>query len=151
VTHVWQRRLLIGLCWFLAVEFTVGAATKFYPGETFFGPPYSVKFVDWGYPSWFRFVVGAGELLAAALLVIPHRRFRFVGAATLVIILVGAVITHVANQDPLAESTSAPVHLAIAGALAWVSRPADWRGLWTPGRKGRPGSVHGRNVASVKP
>jgi uncharacterized membrane protein YphA (DoxX/SURF4 family) len=74
VTHVWQRRLLIGLCWFLAVEFTVGAATKFYPGETFFGPPYSVKFVDWGYPSWFRFVVGAGELLAAALLVIPLTR-----------------------------------------------------------------------------
>jgi hypothetical protein len=47
MTHVWQRRLLIGLCWFLAFEFTVGAATKFYPGETFFGPPYSVKFVDW--------------------------------------------------------------------------------------------------------
>jgi uncharacterized membrane protein YphA (DoxX/SURF4 family) len=107
--------------------------------------------VDWGYPFWFRFVVGAGELLAAALLVIPHRRFRFVGAATLVVILVGAVITHVANQDPLAESTSAPVHLAIAGAVAWASRPAVWRGLLTPGRKGRPGSVHGHNVVSVKP
>jgi uncharacterized membrane protein YphA (DoxX/SURF4 family) len=148
---LWKRRLLTGLCWLLAVEFTVGAATKFYPGETFFGPPYSVKFVDWGYPSWFRFVVGAGELLAAALLVIPQRRSRFMGAATLVVILAGAVITHIANQDPLAESASAPVHLAITGALAWASRPADWRELWTPRRNGRPGSVHGRNMASVKP
>jgi uncharacterized membrane protein YphA (DoxX/SURF4 family) len=60
------------------------------------GPPYSVKFVDWGRPFWLRFVVGAGELVAAVLLVIPQRRFRFMGAATLVVILTGAVITHIA-------------------------------------------------------
>jgi uncharacterized membrane protein YphA (DoxX/SURF4 family) len=149
MTHRWQRRLLTGLCWFLALEFAVGAATKFYPGETFFGPPYSVKFVDWGYPSWFRFVVGAGELLAAVLLVIPRRRFRFMGAATLVVILVGATITHIANQDPLAERISAPVHLAITAALAWASRPADWSELWTP-RKRRPQGVGGRNMVGVK-
>jgi uncharacterized membrane protein YphA (DoxX/SURF4 family) len=150
MTHRWRPRLLTGLYWFLALEFAVGAATKFYPGATFFGPPYSVKFVDWGYPSWFRFIVGAGELLAAVLLVIPERRFRFMGAATLVVILVGAVITHIANQDPLAESISAPVHLAITAALAWTSRPANWRELWTQ-RNGRPQSVHGPNVVSVKP
>ena len=150
MTRSWRRRLLTGLCWFVAFEFAVGAATKFYPGETFFGPPYSVKFVDWGYPSWFRFVVGAGELLAAAFLVIPQRRFRFMGAATLVVILIGAVITHIANRDTLTESASAPVHLAIAGALAWVTRPADWSQLRTPWRKETPEGVHGRNVATVK-
>jgi uncharacterized membrane protein YphA (DoxX/SURF4 family) len=116
----WQRRLLAGLCLFLAVEFILGGAAKFYPGETFFGPSYAEKFVDWGYPAWFRFVVGSGELVAAALLAIPRTRFH--GAALLVVILTGAVITHIANQDPLSQSTSAPVHLVIVAIVAWVTR-----------------------------
>jgi uncharacterized membrane protein YphA (DoxX/SURF4 family) len=66
-------------------------------------------------------VVGAGELLSAALLVVP--RTRFVGAAILVVILTGAVITHIANQDPLSQSISAPVHLALVAVVAWVTRP----------------------------
>ena len=117
----WQRRLLLGLSLVLAVEFVLGGAAKFYPGDTFFGPSYAVKFVGWGYPAWFRFVVGAGELLSAALLVVP--RTRFVGAAILVVILTGAVITHIANQDPLSQSISAPVHLALVTVVAWVTRP----------------------------
>jgi uncharacterized membrane protein YphA (DoxX/SURF4 family) len=129
---VWKRWLFTSLCWLLALEFTLGAVTKFWPGPTFFGPAYSEKFVDWGYPGWFRFVVGAGELFAAVLLLMPRRRFRFIAAATLVVILVGAVITHIANQDPIGESTSAPVHLAIMIALAWATRPAHWRHLLSP-------------------
>jgi uncharacterized membrane protein YphA (DoxX/SURF4 family) len=121
LTRTWQRRLLLGLCLVLAVEFVLGGAAKFYPGETFFGPSYAVKFVDWGYPAWFRFVVGTGELLSAALLFVP--RTRFVGAGILVVILTGAVITHIANQDPLAQSISAPVHLALVAVVAWVTRP----------------------------
>jgi hypothetical protein len=41
----WQRRLLLGLSLVLAVEFILGGAAKFYPGDTFFGPSYAVKFV----------------------------------------------------------------------------------------------------------
>lgn len=113
----------------MALEFAVGGAAKFVPGETFFGPPYSEKFVDWGYPAWFRFVVGAGEIVGAALLVTPRR--RFLGASVLVVILVGAVLTHIVNQDPLSESVSAPVHLALAGVVAWASRPATLRSVMT--------------------
>jgi uncharacterized membrane protein YphA (DoxX/SURF4 family) len=121
LTRSWQRRLLLGLCLVLAVEFVAGGAAKFYPGETFFGPSYAVKFVDWGYPAWFRFVVGTGEIVSAALLFVP--RTRFVGAAILLVILTGAVITHIANQDPLSQSTSAPVHLALVAVVAWLTRP----------------------------
>ena len=77
----WQRRALTGLCWLLALSFIAGAVAKFAPGETFAGEPYSEQFADWGYPSWFRFVVGSGELVGAVLLLIPRR--RFLGAALL--------------------------------------------------------------------
>lgn len=72
IKNVWQRRLLLILCIILAIEFIPGGAFKFVSGETFFGPPYSVKFVNWGYPAWFRFVVGAGEIFGAVLLLLPR-------------------------------------------------------------------------------
>lgn len=138
LTHVWQRRLLIGLCWLLALEFTVGFLTKFYPGPTFFGPPYSEKFVDWGYPAWFGFVVGGWELLAAVMLVLPRR--RFLGAVVLVFILTGAVTTHIINHHSFTESVSAPVHLVLAGLVALACWPVDWREPLALGRR-EPGSV----------
>jgi uncharacterized membrane protein YphA (DoxX/SURF4 family) len=126
-TQVWPRRLMTGLYAFLALEFTLGAITKYLPGETFFGPPYAVKFVEWGYPSWMRFVVGGLELLGAVLLVIPSRRTRFLGATTLVFVLTGAVTTHIVNHDPWGESFAAPTHLVVTGILALANWPADWR------------------------
>lgn len=144
--HRWQQRLLIGLCCILALSFTVGAVTKFYPGETFFGPAYSEKFEDWGYPSWFRFVVGSGELLGAVLLLLP--RLRFLGATALVVILVGAVLTHIANQNPLGESVAAPVCLALVGGAAWASRPESWSELWGLRRGGEPRGDHSASQRS---
>jgi uncharacterized membrane protein YphA (DoxX/SURF4 family) len=120
------RRVLYGL---LAVEFAVGAIAKFLPGETFFGPPYAVKFVEWGYPSWMRFVVGALELASAILLLIPSRRTRFLGASTLVFVLTGAVTTHIVNHDRWSESVAAPTLLVVTGVLALANWPADWRHL----------------------
>ena len=132
MSAMWKRRLLSGFCWILSVEFLLGAFTKFQSGPGLFGEDYAVKFTDWGYPSWFRFLVGTGELFAAILLLVPRRAFRFIAAATLVVILTGAVITHIANQDPISEGISAPLHLAISAVLAWVFRPWRWRALLTP-------------------
>jgi hypothetical protein len=120
------------LWWLLALSFAAGAVTKFANAASFAGDPYAVKFADWGYPSWFRFVVGASELAGAFLLVIPRRRIRFIGCAALVVILVGAAITHIVNADPISESIMAPTMLAITGTLAWKLRPADWRALLRP-------------------
>ncbi|MGW7484573.1 DoxX family protein [Nonomuraea muscovyensis] len=118
-----------GLYWFWALQFALGAITKYWPGETFFGPPYSMQFIEWGYPSWMRFVIGGLEGFAAILLVIPSRRARFLGATTLAFVLTGAVTTHIINHDGLSESWAAPTHLLIAGALALANWPADWRDL----------------------
>ena len=111
-----HRRMLTALCWILAVEFAAGGVAKFVV------PSYDGRFVDWGYPGWFRFVVGAGEIAAAVLLVQPRR--RFLGAALLVVVLTGATLTHIVNQDPLTESLSAPIHLVLVSIVAWATRPA---------------------------
>ncbi|WP_116947922.1 DoxX family protein [Jiangella endophytica] len=122
---VGRRAFTVLLAW-MVFSFVMGALTKFYWGETWFGDAYSVKFVEWGYPSWFRFFVGAGELVAALMLLRPP--LRFAGASMLIVITFGAVVTHVANEDPLAHSISAPIHLVLALVVAWVARPRDWRG-----------------------
>ncbi len=135
--HGWRRRLPTGLSWFIALELFLFAPFKFYPRGILGYPSYPEKFVHWGYPAWFSFVVGGGELLAAVMLVIPRR--RFLGAVLLMFILTGAVATHIINHDSLADSVSAPVHLVLACVVALACWPADWREPLALGRRG-PGS-----------
>jgi uncharacterized membrane protein YphA (DoxX/SURF4 family) len=108
-------RPLTGLCWLLAISLIAGGVAKFAPSG-----PYAEKFSDWGYPSWFRFVVGSGEIVGAVLLLVPRR--RFLGAALLGVILVGAIVTHIVNQDPLSEAVMAPTCLALVSIVALASR-----------------------------
>jgi hypothetical protein len=140
------RKLATTVYWLVAAEFAMGAVTKFWPGTGPFGSDYDVKFTDWGYPGWFRFVVGAIELACAVMLVVADRRVRFVGATALVFVLTGAVTTHIVNHDPFGESVAAPVHLLITAAFALANWPADWRDLLPAGR--RPGAL-GARVRSV--
>ncbi|BCL12502.1 DoxX family protein [Micromonospora sagamiensis] len=137
-----SKRLMTGLYWFLALEFALGAVTKYWTGDTIFSSAYSTKFVEWGYPSRMRFVVGALEGVAAILLVIPRRRTRFLGAATLMFVLTGAVTTHIVNHDPAVESWAAPAHLVIMGILALANWPADWRDLLRPDTLPTPRTPH---------
>lgn len=120
-----RNRIVSILAWLLAISFFFGSLTKFAPGETFFGPSYAVKFVEWGYPSWVRFIVGAGELLGGILLIIP--RFRFLGGLLLTVILEGAIVTHIINADPFAESIAAPVTLVLVATVAVLSAPFGLR------------------------
>ncbi|MFI6166888.1 DoxX family protein [Nocardia sp. NPDC051052] len=127
-----KARLITGVYWFLGFEFFVGFVTKFWPGPTFFGPAYAEKFVDWGYHPNMRFVVGALELTAAVLLVIPRRESRFLGAALLVLVLTGAVTTHLVDDAPFWQGTSAPIHWVIMMIVALANWPADWRDVVPP-------------------
>lgn len=120
-SSVWGRRPYHALLGWMILSYTLGALTKFYWGATWFGAPYSVKFEEWGYPSWFRFVVGASELGAAALLV--RRPTRPIAAGLLLVIMLGAVATHLVNNDPFAHSVSAYLHLVLSAVIAWVSWP----------------------------
>ena len=149
------HRLATIAYWVVAAEFAMGAGAKFWSGIGPFGSDYAVKFADWGYPSWFRFVVGAIELVCAVALVLPDRRSRFVGAVGLVLVLDGAVTTHLVNHDPWGESVAAPVHLLIAAVFALANWPSDWRDLLPavrPGaRRGRSSSGAPARPASAHP
>ena len=55
------------------------------------------RFLEWGYPTKWMTVVGAIEVLAAVLLVIP--RFARHGAMILIVMMLGATFTHFAHGE----------------------------------------------------
>ena len=54
-------------------------------------------FQRWGYPGWFRVMVGAAELASFALLLIP--RLAAYGAALFAAVMLGAIYTHAAHRE----------------------------------------------------
>jgi uncharacterized membrane protein YphA (DoxX/SURF4 family) len=58
-------------------------------------PMVLTMFAAFGYPAWFMYVVGALEVIAAILIVVP--RTSRLGAAIIIGIMIGALITHLAH------------------------------------------------------
>jgi putative oxidoreductase len=79
-------------------------------------------FVTWGYPDWFRLVVGAIEVTSGLLLLVP--RLAFLGAIGIAVIMAGATYTHVIRVPE--EAGRAPFTLtllALALLVAYFRRP----------------------------
>jgi uncharacterized membrane protein YphA (DoxX/SURF4 family) len=79
-------------------------------------------FARWGYPGWFRLLVGAVETLSAVLLLIPS--LAYVGAAGIVTIMLGATYTHVIRVPE--EASRAPFTLSLlvlAAIVGYARRP----------------------------
>ena len=113
----------------LAAMFLLSGSGKLTNAQASGGLRFDEQFVAWGYPSWFRFVVGAAEIAGAIGLLVP--RLRFFAATGLVGVMLGAVATHLAN----AEAVAAPIPLVLAslvGTVAWMTRPT-----WVMARLGR--------------
>lgn len=55
------------------------------------------------------------------MLLLP--RHRFVGCLLLTVILEGAIVTHVVNDNPIGESAAAPVTLLLVAIVAFGSSP----------------------------
>jgi uncharacterized membrane protein YphA (DoxX/SURF4 family) len=125
--------LLTGVCWFLAAELLLFAPLKFYPRGIRSWPSYPVKFKAWGFPPWFSFVTGAGEIFAGVTLILPSR--RFLGAVVMIVILVGAMVTHQINHDRLSDSISAPIHFVLVVLVALSTWPTDWTQPLTVGER----------------
>ena len=118
----------------LALMFLLSGSGKLANAQAPNGGDWDGQFVAWGYPDWFRVVVGASEAAFAILLLAP--RTRFYGAAGLVGVMLGACLTHVANGEG-AIAAAIPLGLAVlAAAVAWMSQPA-----WVQSRLGRKGVV----------
>jgi putative oxidoreductase len=79
-------------------------------------------FVVWGYPDWFRLVVGTIETTSALCLLVP--RLAFYGAIGIMAIMAGATYTHVVRVP--AEAARAPLTLGlltVAAIVAIARRP----------------------------
>lgn len=78
-------------------------------------------FHRWGYPDWFRLVVGIAEITAMLLLLAP--RFAAYGASIFGLVMLGAIFTHATHN----ESTRLPFNLlllAISLVIIVARRPA---------------------------
>jgi len=72
-------------------------------------------FTLWGYPVWFRVLVGALEIGAALLLLWP--RAAAYGAAVIIVVMLGGMGTHVFVEHRPSRVTSELVHLVFASIV----------------------------------
>lgn len=89
-------------------------------------------FHRWGYPGWFRIVVGIAELTATALLLVP--RFASYGASLFAAVMLGAIGTHYTHN----ETGRLPFNLlllALSLVIAFTRRPVFLKKR-IPGRAG---------------
>lgn len=87
------------------------------------GAPDAVAgFAKYGYPDWFRLVVGITEVVAAALLLVP--RLAWIGASAIAVIMVGATYTHaVLGTGEGANAVVTLILLVIASFIAYARWP----------------------------
>ena len=106
----------------------LAAAFLFFGIGKLTGQPEVVEmFRAWGFPVWFVYVTGVLEVSGAVLVAIP--RTRFVGAVVLMLVLLGAIGSHVTKGDFSGMFPAAIVFLVLATLLAAASRPG---GLTVP-------------------
>ena len=77
-------------------------------------------FHRWGYPDWFRIVVGLAELTSMALLLVP--RFASYGASLFAGVMLGAIFTHYTHN----ETSRLPFNLlllALSLIIAFTRQP----------------------------
>ena len=61
------------------------------------GGGWATRFMEWGYPDGFVFVIGAVELIAGIGLLIPTT--AVIGAIIIIIVMTGAAVTHLINSE----------------------------------------------------
>src|SRR5712691_3793969 len=77
------------------------------------------KFSHWGYPRWSLPLIGLLEVSGAILLLIP--RFAIYGVGILIVVMLGAAYTHVANGEGLAVLRPL-VFLCFLILIGWLRR-----------------------------
>ena len=106
---VWVPTVLFG------VFFTLQGFSKF-PADS----PWPGMFERWGYPAHFHLVIGAVELLAGLVLLVP--RLAGWAALALTVVMLGAFGTHLAHGETTQSVFTLVITLALA-ALAWARLP----------------------------
>ena len=86
------------------------------------GPPsarWSDRFLHWGYPAGFQYVVGGVEIISGLALLVP--RSRKPASVTLALVMAGAVGTHLIHGE--LPRIVVPLILGILAFLLFLSTP----------------------------
>ena len=81
----------------------------------------SKGFADFGYPDWFRVLIGVLDIAGGLLLLLP--RFAWLGSATLAAIMAGAVVTHLKAEQYFPEPLPAAVFFVILALITFMRWP----------------------------
>jgi putative oxidoreductase len=73
-------------------------------------------FAHYGFPVWFRYLIGVMEGLGGALVLVP--RLAFYGAASIGIVMIGAAGTH-AFRGEFGNTPVNGLGILLAGLVAW--------------------------------
>jgi putative oxidoreductase len=121
-----RRIVLEVLLWIFAamliLVFVPAGWNKFDPSSG-----WARAFRFWGYPVWFRVLIGALEMVAALLLVWP--RTAAYGAAIIIIVMLGGMGTHVFVEHRPSRVTSELLHFTVASLVLagrWRTRIRPW-------------------------
>ena len=77
-------------------------------------------FRAWHYPDWFRITIGVVEVLGALLMFWP--RYAWIGAAMIVLVMLGAMGTHLVAGQPR-HMTSEVLPLVLSSIVLFARRP----------------------------
>jgi uncharacterized membrane protein YphA (DoxX/SURF4 family) len=102
--------LLWAVCLRLVMVFAQAGWAKFAPTSG-----WAKAFTYWGYPVWFRILIGVLEIGAALLLLWP--RAAAYGAAIIIVVMLGGMGTHVFVEHRPSRVTSEFVHLVFASIV----------------------------------
>lgn len=87
-------------------------------GTKLIGMPMHIEhFAQWGYPNWFRFVVGTWEVLFGLLLLVP--RVAAYAAIALAISMVGAIYTEIFRGVPSQATAPGLLLVALLALIRW--------------------------------
>ncbi len=102
------------LCGLLAVLFLMAGGSKLAGAQ-----PQVEHFSKWGYPGWFRLLIGAVEAAAAVALMIP--RVAALAAGVLAAVMAGAIYTHVRHDEAM-QALVPGVLLALLACVGYLRR-----------------------------
>jgi putative oxidoreductase len=101
---------------FLALVFARAGVNKF-DGDG----GWARAFVAWGFPAWFRVLIGVLEVAAALLLLVP--RLAPAGALLVIAVMLGGMGTHLAH-DQARHLRSEVLPIVLATAVLYARRDA---------------------------
>jgi putative oxidoreductase len=112
-----MRIVKIAAVWTLQIAF--GALCVLVGAGKFGNPDWVRRFAQWGYPAGFYMVVGALEVVGGLFILVP--RVTSYGALLIVVLMLGAIATHLTHGE-MPRVVSPIAFLLIAAAVGWLRR-----------------------------